>query len=234
MIAGGSFRRSLAVLFSLGTFLASPAMSQPAEMKQQLAAMELTLFEETFCKDKPIRRIERLEENFLDAAKQKEKDLPTRIKDLMERIKPTEEMLNKPDPCESEKSKKGFLEKVYGPKTEEKESNFESYNYPVINWKAVEIPEIPGSVAKLSTNFEGTKKGFGKLKYKLTIKVPQGAPRYLYVTLLDADGFKLGTFLVQGGYFKDAGIPDHFEANESQPFAEKDYHKARGYAVNLR
>ncbi len=219
---------------SLLLLLVQPGLAQPAELKQQLAAMELTLFAETFCKDTPIKRIMRLEENFLDASKQKEKDLPTRINDLMERIKPTKELLEKPDPCESDKYKKnerGLLEKFTG---HQKESDYvESYNYPVIKWKAIQIPEMEDTVAQLTTNFDAPRKGNGKLKYQLLIKAQQ-VPRFLYITLLDKNGFKLNGFSVQGNYFRETGTPNYWEANESLIFTERDYKQARGYTINLR
>jgi hypothetical protein len=200
--------------------------------------MEMTLFEKTFCKDKPIRRIERLEENFLDAKQQKEKNLPTRVDELMNRIRPSQDLLNRPDPCETAKSakagraSKGLIDKLIGHPQEEE--YFESNKYPVIKWKAIQIPEITDAVARLSTDFEPSARGIGRLKYKILIKLPEAPfPRMFLVTLYDQNGFKLGYFAVSSRSFRETGTPNHWEANESQNFSEKDYKQARSYSVSV-
>lgn len=71
------------------------------------------------------------------------------------------------------------------------ESNFESYNYPVIKWKAKAVPGEPYGVAQLATTYDSDAYGTGKAKFKLTIFRCQKTSRQ--VTLLDKDGFALCT-----------------------------------------
>src|SRR5688572_15828445 len=63
--------KALLARFLIAFLCAAPALAQPQEMRQQISAMEITLFSKTYCKDAPIRRIERLEENFSEPFKQK-------------------------------------------------------------------------------------------------------------------------------------------------------------------
>ncbi len=104
MFTNGNCRVSVRKLLILAvlvvvTVLVPAALAQTSEIRGQLAAMELTLFSRAYCKDTPIRRIERLEENFVEPSKQKEKDLPTRINELMDKIQPAERLLRSADPC---------------------------------------------------------------------------------------------------------------------------------------
>lgn len=54
----------------------------------------------------------------------------------------------------------------------------ESYNYPLIKWRAKAISTIPGAIAQLTTTFEqGYDFGHGQVKYKLVLfKAPSQKP----------------------------------------------------------
>lgn len=230
--------RKLALLCAMTLIaLMPPVFGRPVTLRQKLAAMELTLFNKTFCKDTPIRRVERLEENFLDAQTQKDKELPTRLNDLMDRVKPAPDLLEQPDPCEEKPSNKdstGFVGRLMG-QHPDKNDCIESEDYPLKKWKALKIPELGDAVAQLTTDFEASAGALGKLKYKLLLKMPNEnlVPRTFLVTFYDRNEFKLTSFAVNGQYFRETSDANLWEANESQPFSEKNYKQARFYRVNL-
>lgn len=229
-------KAALIALLCVMAMTPSVMAQESVEFKQKLAAMELTLFGKTFCKDTPIRRLERLEENFVEAQKQKEKGLPERINDIMERVKPSKEFLQKPDPCEEkdpEKSK-GLMDKLIGGHQESE--YIESNDYPLIKWKAVEIPKIEKAVVQLTSDFTHKGKGYGTLKYRVVVRLPEGSyfPRMFTVTFYDQNKFKLNKFVIGQGFFKDTGAPNQWEANDSVPFIEHDYKSARSYSVDIQ
>lgn len=239
-------KKALTSVLMLVSFAALPVNAQSIEMRQQIAAMEMTLFGHAYCKDRPIRRIERLEENFMEPSKQKEKDLPTRIDSLLEKIKPSPELLSTADPCEgttgahfwtaASKQKaqslgqpKGFMG-MFAPAIQAE--NIRKYEYPYIEFAGVPWPGIDGGGVFLSTDFVPSGSSMGRLKYKILLKA-QYAPRVLYITLLDQRGFKIGIFPVDGRSFEQSpNGKNNWVASESIFFSEKDYKQVRDFSAH--
>lgn len=213
--------------------LSNSALAQTSQMRQQLAAMEVTLFGKAYCKDTPIRRLERLEENWVEPSKQKHKDLQTRIDELLAKVKPSEEALQQPDPCAVATEKKPSKSLFRGIMERPVEGAWTERNYPFIKWHGKQMESLDNSVAQLKTDYADLRSG--KMKYILTIKLPDKTfPRSFVVTFLDEHGFKLNKFVVDGSQFQATEGQDNtrlWEAKEQTFFPEKDYKQARDYTV---
>lgn len=226
--------RSFVLSMAIAMIFSPIALAQPADMSQQLSAMELTIFGETYCKDRPIKRLERLEENFAEPSKQKDKPLQTRLSELMEKVQPTAEVLQRPDPCvTSDKPKKGAKSLFSGLAPRQPEGSWKERNYPFIDWNGKPIDNVKDGVAQLKTDYANIANG--SMKYILMIKLPENTyPRSYTVTFLDDHGFKLKPFTVFGPSFQSVEGADGaklWQAKEQTFVPEKEYKQARDYTV---
>jgi hypothetical protein len=120
-------------------------------------------------------------------------------------------------------------------KAQEKDSFFESYEYPIIEWKAQPIGGLPGAFAKLRTTYDDNnpgRYGKGSVKYRLTlVKVPSAiANPVVGVEIFDKGGFKLANFSALR--FHQIPGTTLLEATGDQECREEDYRQAWSYAVN--
>lgn len=104
----------------------------------------------------------------------------------------------------------------------------------VIEWKPHAIPNLPDAGVKLTTDIV-LGPGFssaGTLRYKLVLSGVRIPPRNVQVQLLDRNGFKLKQYFVyQNQFLPSTKYENAFEANDQTPCNEKDYERARDYAV---
>lgn len=226
--------RSFVLSMVIAMIFSSAVFAQPADMSQQLSAMEVTLYGETYCKDTPIKRLERLEGILVEPSKQKDKPMQTRLSELMEKIQPTAEVLQRPDPCATTaKSKKGAKSLFSGLAPRQPEGAWKERNYPFVNWHGKSIENIKQSVVNLKTDYANIRTG--SMKYILTIKLPENTyPRSYTVTFLDDHGFKLKPFTVFGPSFQSIEGADGsklWQAKEQVIMPEKEYKQARDYTV---
>jgi hypothetical protein len=212
-----------------------PAFAQPTDIKRQLAAMELTLFSKTFCKDTPIRRIERIEENFTAASDQKEKDLRTRLNELLDKVQPSSELLQKPDPCEGSSKKGGrslFNSIMTGM---EVQGRWKQREYPFIDWGGRGILGLEKEKATgfLKTDYDSRQLGY--VKYDFIVKLPERTyPPFFTITLLDDHGFKLSSFTINGSMLTKVPTADGstaWQLKDHVRFRERDYKDARDITV---
>jgi hypothetical protein len=110
-------------------------------------------------------------------------------------------------------------------------AQFETYDYPVIKWKATPLPGTSGAVAQLSTTYERATGAApqGTVKYRLTIYKSNSKARV--VQLLDADGFKLQQFTATD-FHEIPGSEQLLEARDSFPAEESVYRQWRAYSVD--
>lgn len=104
----------------------------------------------------------------------------------------------------------------------------------VIEWKPHPIANLPDVGAKLTTDIVlgSAFSSAGTLKYKLVLSGVRMPPRNVQVQLLDRHGFKLKQFSVfQHQFLPSTKYESAFEANDQTPCNEKDYGRARDYAL---
>lgn len=113
---------------------------------------------------------------------------------------------------------------------------WESYNFPVIKWKAHAVPKIADAIGQLSTTFVPSQGRYGLLhgtvKYKLTLyKVPE--VRHLSIELVDRDGFSITKALFSASAFHHVPNSENLieAAGESQ-CSEADYRRITDYSIN--
>jgi hypothetical protein len=118
---------------------------------------------------------------------------------------------------------------------ENENSQFESYQYPTIKWRARALPDGPESIVRLWTTYEAAAKNAppgtpqGTLKYRLTLfKATNKDQRE--VQMLDSMGFKLMQFNAND-FHNMPGAPEIVEARDSIQCSEDQYKKARDYSV---
>jgi hypothetical protein len=99
-------------------------------------------------------------------------------------------------------------------------------NNTLIEWKAHPVTTIPSGEAKLSTDYQE-----GSLKYKLTLSKVQKMPYWLYLQLLDANGFQLTEVSIFGSDFHPVPGTELLEATGTSLLNETDYRRAADYLV---
>jgi hypothetical protein len=111
------------------------------------------------------------------------------------------------------------------------ESQFETYEYPIIKWRPKPIADVPGAFAQLWTTYIGSSGTYGTMKYRLTLlKAPSPVPA-LEVQILDRNGFKVTGFTAAGTFFEPIPGTSLVEARDQRPCREEDYKAACDYTV---
>jgi hypothetical protein len=108
------------------------------------------------------------------------------------------------------------------------QTQWDSYNYPLIKWKAHPITTIPGGVAQLDTTFESFR---SYIKYRLRLFKIATIPYSVHVQLLDSNGFNLHEFEVYSYSFHPIPGTSLVEAADETYCMEKDYRRARDYSI---
>lgn len=112
----------------------------------------------------------------------------------------------------------------------DKDSPFESYDYPTIKWRAKPLAEAQGAIAQLSTRYESAEPSQpGRMNYKLTVFKAPGKGQ-CEIQLLDDAGFKLMQFDATD-FHQIPGTADIMEARDSHACTEEEYRRVRDYSI---
>lgn len=134
---------------------------------------------------------------------------------------------------ESKANGKSLIPKLFGKKNASDEMSYiESFNYPVIKWKPVEVMGLENGVVKLNTTLDKNGRSPDQLRFTLEAQLPY-VQNNLLIKLMDKDGFKVYQFVVPARLLSPVGKDGRYEAQDTVRCDEQVYRQVRSYSVGI-